>query len=75
MRAGLLLKVWTALWDNGSCVQRKWKVPLRPVVVRTMACGETGFPLWNKASVTKITARLPGNFCQENLRVSQGQWD
>lgn len=33
-----------------------------PAVVNVMVCGETGFPLWNKASVellwTKIACRL-----------------
>lgn len=38
-------------------------------VVRTMACAETGFPLWNKASVTKISTRLLENFCQQNLSL------
>lgn len=47
-----------------------------PVVVRMVACAETGFPLWNKASVTKITTRLLENLCQENqslVCISQGQ--
>lgn len=32
------------------------------------AC-ETGFPLWNKESTTKISARLLENVCHDNPRV------
>lgn len=76
MRAGLLRRPGLLCGTMAADCRGNGKFLSGLLVVRMMAFGETGFPLWNKASVTKITTRLLENFCQENLSppcVSQGQ--
>lgn len=66
VRAGLLVKV---LRDNGCWFQRKRKVPFRTSCCQDDGVCETGFPLWNKDSTTKITARLLEDVCQDKPRA------